>query len=118
MRRVALVTAVLLGLIGCGADESTGPSLDDNGKVGTTGVQDPGRAPSLGPNFVVATNGTTTIATDKDDYVPREPVAITGSGWQPGETVVLTLAEEPRVHADRVFEVVADSLGNIVYDQF
>ena len=32
-----------------------------------------------------------TVATDKADYAPGENVVITGSGWEPGETVVLVL---------------------------
>src|SRR5207247_1168756 len=33
--------------------------------------------------------GFATVKTDKDDYAPGEVVTITGSGWQPFETVTL-----------------------------
>ena len=42
----------------------------------------------LGTTFAVnAQSGPATITTDKEDYVPGEYVIITGSGWEPGETV-------------------------------
>ncbi len=39
--------------------------------------------------------GFATIKTDRDDYAPGEMVTITGTGWQPGETVSLTFREVP-----------------------
>ena len=59
-----------------------------------------------------------TIKTDKDDYAPGERAVITGSGWQPGEEVTLLFQEDPAVHEDYVLAVVADSTGNIVWDQW
>ncbi len=41
-----------------------------------------------------------TIKTDKDDYAPGEFAVITGSGWQPNETVTLLFQEDPAVHDD------------------
>jgi uncharacterized protein YfaS (alpha-2-macroglobulin family) len=34
-----------------------------------------------------------TVSTDKPDYAPGETVVITGSGWQAGEIVSLTIVE-------------------------
>jgi len=39
--------------------------------------------------------GFATVKTDALDYAPGTPVHITGTGWEPGETVTLTLQESP-----------------------
>ncbi len=52
-----------------------------------------------------------TIKTDKDDYAPGEFAVITGSGWQPNETVTLLFQEDPAVHDDYVLTVLADARG-------
>jgi hypothetical protein len=61
-----------------------------------------------------------TVTSDKPDYAPGEYVIITGSGWQPGETVALDFHEIPQVctsdHHERT--AVADSNGDIEYAQF
>src|SRR5687767_12912282 len=36
-----------------------------------------------------------TVMTDKRDYYPGDTVEITGSGWQPGETVTIVFDEIP-----------------------
>ena len=59
-----------------------------------------------------------TIKTDKDDYAPGERATITGSGWQPGEDVTLIFQEDPAVHDDYVLHVLADTQGNIYWDQW
>ncbi len=59
-----------------------------------------------------------TIKTDKDDYAPGENALISGSGWQPGETVTLLFQEDPAVHPDYVLQVVADANGEIFWDQW
>jgi hypothetical protein len=59
-----------------------------------------------------------TIKTDKDDYAPGERAIITGSGWQPGETVKLVFQEDPAVHDDYQLSVVADGEGRIYWDQW
>ena len=64
-----------------------------------------------------------TVTTDKPDYAPGEIVIITGSGWEPGETVTLFLHEEPivdpNVDPDSWLEPapIADLDGNI-YAEF
>ncbi len=62
--------------------------------------------------------GFATLKTDKDDYAPGEIVTFTGSGWQPGETVKLTVSEDADTHDDFVFEAVADQFGHIVNTEF
>jgi hypothetical protein len=62
---------------------------------------------------------TISIATDKADYAPGELVTVTGSGWQPGENVALSVVDdgvaEERWQYDSV--VAADENGDIV-DRF
>jgi len=57
-----------------------------------------------------------TVNTDKDDYQPGDSVIVTGTGWQPGETVSLLFHEDvdPPIHPDKTFTAVADSDGRIV----
>jgi hypothetical protein len=64
--------------------------------------------------------GFATVKTDKDDYAPGELVTITGSGWQPGETVSLLLHEinNPDPHDDLTLTAVADASGGILNNQF
>ena len=64
--------------------------------------------------------GFATIKTDQDDYAPGELVTMTGSGWQPGETVNLFLHEinNPDPHDDLTLTAVADASGRIVNSQF
>src|SRR6266508_2472089 len=58
------------------------------------------------------------IQTDRSDYLPGELIIVTGSGWDPGETVTLLLHGGPTTHADRKVSVVADAFGNIFDNQF
>ena len=58
------------------------------------------------------------MKTDKADYAPGEIVTFTGSGWQPGETVRLTVSEDADSHFDFEFTAVADDHGNIVNQDF
>ncbi len=62
--------------------------------------------------------GFATLKTDKADYAPGEIVTFTGSGWQPGETVRLTVSEDADSHFDFEFTAVADEHGNIVNQEF
>src|SRR5207253_4388984 len=59
-----------------------------------------------------------TVMTDQADYAPGTIVTITGSGWQPGETVTLTLVESPLIDTHPVMTAIADATGNIFNDQF
>ena len=52
--------------------------------------------------FALALGGTAmaqsaTVMTDQADYAPGTIVTITGSGWQPGETVT-ALVKAPAIH--------------------
>jgi hypothetical protein len=59
-----------------------------------------------------------TVVTDKADYPIGATVVISGSGWQPGETVTLQVtddlsATDPNHEAHTPWDVVADASGNI-----
>ena len=49
---------------------------------------------------------------------PYETVTISGSGWQPGETVHLRVSEDADTHSDWELEAIADEFGNIVNAEF
>src|SRR5437870_6633051 len=59
-----------------------------------------------------------TVATDQPDYAPGQTVVITGTGWEPGETVVLVLQEDPAIDPDLQLTAVADENGDIVNMDF
>ena len=92
---------------------AAGVSLDAVGQTGT----------AMGGQVVLVTmeGGNTdgaTVMTDRLDYAPGEMVTITGAGWEPGETVRMTLHEDPLVHEDRVLTSVADGNGNFTNTDF
>src|SRR5437879_7692729 len=62
--------------------------------------------------------GFATVKTDAADYPPGTTVNITGSGWQPGETVTLTLVESPLIDTHGPYTVVADAFGNVSDSSF
>jgi hypothetical protein len=59
-----------------------------------------------------------TVMTDQADYAPGTIVTITGSGWQPGETVTLSFVESPLIDTHPDLTAVADADGNIFNNQF
>ena len=59
-----------------------------------------------------------TVKTDQADYAPGTTVTITGTGWQPGENVMLTLVESPLIDTHPALYAVADQNGNIFNNQF
>jgi hypothetical protein len=59
-----------------------------------------------------------TIKTDAADYPPGTQVLMTGSGWMPGETVTLSLLEEPLIDTHPDMTAVADANGDIRFDQW
>ena len=83
-----------------------------------TGVD--GRFLAAGGTGLASTElyGFATVKTDATDYAPGSIVTITGSGWQPGETVTLTLRESPLIDAPPTMTAVADGNGNILNNQF
>ena len=62
---------------------------------------------------------TATITTDQPDYAPGSTAYITGTGWQPGETVTLQVLHDPTGGDDLTdpshlpWTVVADVSGNV-----
>jgi hypothetical protein len=54
-----------------------------------------------------------TIQSDKDDYAPGELVTLTGSGWQPGESVHINVNDDVGQTWSRNVDVTADASGNI-----
>src|SRR5437667_176154 len=62
--------------------------------------------------------GFATVKTDAADYPPGSIVTITGSGWQPGETVTLTLVESPLIDTHGPYTTVADGNGNVSDSSF
>src|SRR5438094_3259468 len=62
--------------------------------------------------------GFATVKTDEADYPPGTTVNITGAGWQPGETVTITLVESPLIDTHGPYTTVADSNGNISNSSF
>ncbi|PYP75515.1 MAG: hypothetical protein DMD35_21275, partial [Gemmatimonadetes bacterium] len=92
---------------------ASGVSLDAVGQTGT----------SVGGQIVLLTQmgantGGAVITTDTDDYPPGTPVIMTGTGFGAGETVTLTLHEDPLLHPDRVYSTTADGNGGFVYSGF
>ena len=62
--------------------------------------------------------GFATVKTDAADYAPGSTVTITGSGWQPGETVALSFRESPSIDVPGPFTATADASGNIFDAEF
>lgn len=59
-----------------------------------------------------------TVKTDQADYPPGTTVNITGSGFQPNETVTITLVESPLFDTHGPYTVTADGNGNISDSSF
>ena len=54
-----------------------------------------------------------TIQSDKDDYTPGATVTLTGSNWQPGESVNIYVNDDEGQTWSRNVDVTADENGNI-----
>ena len=54
-----------------------------------------------------------TIQSDKDDYPPGATVTLTGSGWQPGESVHIYVNDDQGKTWSRDADVTANANGNI-----
>jgi len=85
---------------------AAGVSLD---AVGQTGTSQGGQVVLLTMEAGNASGAL--VKTNKDDYAPRETVTITGTGWQPGEQVKLTLHMDPLRDADTELTATADGSG-------
>ena len=62
---------------------------------------------------VALASGTPTIQSDKPDYAPGELVTLTGSNWQPGETVNIDVNDDQGQTWRRTVDVTAGAAGNI-----
>src|ERR671913_1299217 len=71
---------------------------------------DPTGAPSPAPPAP-------TIQSDKEDYPPSDTVILTGSGWQPGESVNINVNDDEGQTWNRNVDVIADENGG-VRDEF
>ncbi|HKS66090.1 MAG TPA: kelch repeat-containing protein, partial [Candidatus Acidoferrales bacterium] len=58
------------------------------------------------------------VQTDLGDYPPGSVVTITGSGFQPGETVTIQLIESPLLDTHGPYTAVADANGNFLDTDF
>src|SRR5918999_990869 len=58
-----------------------------------------------------------TIQSDKGDYSPGELVTLTGSNWQPGESVNIVVNDDQGETWTRNVNVTADASG-VIRDQF
>jgi Big-like domain-containing protein/MBG domain-containing protein len=76
---------------------------------------DPTPAPTTDPSSAPVANPT--IASDQADYPPGGLVTLTGSGWQPGESVHIYVNDDWGSSWSRNVDVTADASGAIV-DQF
>src|SRR6266542_3984879 len=61
-----------------------------------------------------------TVTTDKLDYPPGTPVIVSGTGWQPNESVTITLHEDPHITTENphTFTVQADASGNFTFQEY
>jgi hypothetical protein len=89
---------------------TSGWSVDANGADGSQAVLVTTQAIAAGGSPV---STTATVSTDKPDYPPFDTVTVSGTGWQPGETVSLLFHETPQNHQDRTITTTADGSGNI-----
>src|SRR5205807_5112010 len=62
--------------------------------------------------------GFATVKTDKGDYPPGTTVNISGSGWQPGEIVTLTLVESPLIDTHGPYAVTVQPDGTFSDSSF
>ena len=83
--------------------------------IATGGVSSAGRYQQ---NAVLFESSAATVTTDQTDYVPGQTVAITGSGWLPGETVTLNIHRDTNDPPDTVLSAVADGTGNITNSDY
>jgi CarboxypepD_reg-like domain/PKD domain len=62
---------------------------------------------------MASAQGAPTIQSDKGDYRPGELVTLTGSGWQPGESVRIVVNDTFGATWQHTADVTADDSGNI-----
>jgi Immunoglobulin domain/Galactose oxidase, central domain len=82
--------------------------LEESGKALLVGGTD-GSGRVLG-SVVLLSSSAATVTTDQTDYSPGDLVAISGGGWQSGETIRLTLHRD-NGEPDTIMEATADPTG-------
>ncbi|HKY04221.1 MAG TPA: HYR domain-containing protein, partial [Blastocatellia bacterium] len=91
------------------ADYSTAEVVGANRAVIAGGV---GRGGEYVRSVVLVESSPATVTTDKAEYSHGERPLISGSGWQPRETVRIVRQEARPGHRRKAIEVVADEKGN------
>lgn len=93
---------------------ATGSRMQQRGLLWVAGGKD------ASGNALTSTEvyGFANVQTDQEKYAPGQFVTITGSGWQPGETVTLSFLESPAIDTHPTLTAVADSSGDILNIQF
>jgi hypothetical protein len=102
------------GSLTASRSNSTGSPMKQDGLLVVAGGQDASGIAAANTDIY----GFATVKTDQADYSPGQIVTITGSGWQPGETVSLTLVESPFFDTHGPFTTIADSNGSISNSSF
>src|SRR5215210_5637047 len=67
----------------------------------------------VSPDGTTASSITPTIQSDKADYAPGDLVTLTGSNWQPGESVHINVNDTYGASWVRNVDVTANANGNI-----
>ena len=88
------------------------PTVEPTGET----TSEPTAAPTTDPS-PSAPVASPTIASDLDDYPPGGLVTLTGTGWQPGESVHIYVNDDWGSTWSRHVDVIADADGHI-HDQF
>jgi VCBS repeat-containing protein len=114
---------------GATAAESNGQSVlvlysnsDGRSSGGRSGPAALNKAPSSGASLDATSDGGAsgpTLTTDKPDYLPGDTVLFSGTGWTAGDTVTITVHEDPQwSNPDRTVSAVADANGNLASHEF
>src|SRR6266850_12024 len=102
------------GSLSTARSNAVGSPMQQDGLLLVAGGKDASGAPLASSEVY----GFATVKTDAADYPPGNTVNTTGSGWQPGETVTLTLVESPLIDTHGPYTVTADANGNISDSSF
>lgn len=96
------------GSAGTGQVGTTGASLDVRGAKATLSS-----GTTTGSTLSSGSTSAPTITTDKPDYQPGDTVTFTGTGFAAGDTVTITVHEDPTwSYPDRQFVSVTDANGS------
>lgn len=93
---------------------ASGAPFSVDGLLIVMGGQDPSGATLAGTDFYRFA----TVKTDQQDYPPGATVNMSGGGWQPGETVTLTLVESPNIDSHGPYTATADANGQFSNSSF